>query len=85
VTTDSTSNAAIATAYLHCPRCGLSIPLRSRLLAIVHCPRCVARDRRLVELLISGSPGVPRRSPTTLCSRQWTEPLSATGELNHEG
>jgi hypothetical protein len=84
VTTDSTSDAAIATAYLHCPRCGLSIPLRSRLLTIVHCPRCVARDRRLVELLISAPPGSPSFANHSSQS-PLNRPLSATGELNHEG
>ncbi len=40
-------------SYLNCPRCRLSIEVRSRWLAIVHCPRCVARSRTLVELFHS--------------------------------
>jgi hypothetical protein len=42
--------------YLNCPRCGLSIAVRSRWLAIKHCPRCVARQRTVVELFGSRLP-----------------------------
>ncbi len=41
-------------SYMNCPRCGLSIRLRTGVAAIRHCPRCVARHRLLVELF--GSP-----------------------------
>jgi hypothetical protein len=47
---------APATPSLNCPRCGLSIALRSRWLAITHCPRCVARSRTIVELFSSRLP-----------------------------
>jgi len=41
---------------LNCPRCGLSIEIRSPWLAMTHCPRCVARDHAAVELLSSELP-----------------------------
>ncbi len=41
-------------SYMNCPRCGLSIQLRSGRTVIRHCPRCIARHRLLVELF--GSP-----------------------------
>jgi hypothetical protein len=47
---------APAASYLNCPRCGLSIALRSRWLAMAHCPRCVARSRTIVELFSSRAP-----------------------------
>jgi uncharacterized paraquat-inducible protein A len=50
------TESAPATHYLNCPRCGLSIALRSRWLAITHCPRCVARTRTIVELFGSRLP-----------------------------
>jgi hypothetical protein len=50
------TDLAPATPYLNCPRCGLSIALRSRWLAITHCPRCVARSRTIVELFSSRLP-----------------------------
>jgi hypothetical protein len=46
------------TVHLNCPRCGLSIQLRSQWLAIRHCPRCVARSRTAVEMFSSGLPTV---------------------------
>jgi hypothetical protein len=45
-----------ASPCLNCPRCGLSIALRWRWLAIAHCPRCVARSRTIVELSSSRPP-----------------------------
>jgi hypothetical protein len=48
--------SAPATPYLNCPRCGLSIALRSRWLAVKHCPRCVARTHTIVELFSSRLP-----------------------------
>jgi hypothetical protein len=50
------TDLAAATPYLNCPRCGLSIALRSRWLAITHCPRCVARSHTIVELFSSRLP-----------------------------
>ncbi len=50
------TNSAPTTPYLNCPRCGLSIAVRSRWLAIRHCPRCVARSRTIVELFGSRLP-----------------------------
>ncbi len=50
------TESASATPYLNCPRCGLSIALRVRWLAIKHCPRCVARSRTIVELFSSQLP-----------------------------
>jgi hypothetical protein len=52
-----------ATAELRCPRCGLSILLRPRRLAMAHCPRCIARHRTLVELLSSALPAGSPLSP----------------------
>ena len=43
-------------SYLNCPRCGLSIGIRSPWLTITHCPRCLARARALVEMFSSGLP-----------------------------
>jgi hypothetical protein len=54
--TGSRSDARPSAPYLNCPRCGLSIEVRSRWLAIRHCPRCVARTRTVVELFSSGLP-----------------------------
>ncbi len=45
-----------AGSYLNCPRCGLSIGIRSPWLAITHCPRCIARARTAVELFGSEMP-----------------------------
>jgi hypothetical protein len=42
--------------YLNCPRCGLSIEIRSHWLAVTHCPRCIARSRTAVELFSSEMP-----------------------------
>jgi hypothetical protein len=42
--------------YLNCPRCGLSIELRSQWLAVQHCPRCIARARTAVKLFSSTLP-----------------------------
>ncbi len=56
MTTDWTSGARPATPFLNCPRCGLSISLRSRGLANPHCPRCLERHSTIVELFSSGLP-----------------------------
>jgi hypothetical protein len=45
-----------AVALLSCPRCGLSIELKQRWLAVKHCPRCVARGRTAVEMVNSELP-----------------------------
>jgi hypothetical protein len=45
-----------AGSYLNCPRCGLSIGIRSPWLAITHCPRCIARHRVAVLLFSSELP-----------------------------
>jgi predicted RNA-binding Zn-ribbon protein involved in translation (DUF1610 family) len=45
-----------AALELKCPRCGLSITLRARWLAVEHCPRCVGRARILVSLLAEVRP-----------------------------
>jgi ribosomal protein S27AE len=50
------SSDATDTAYMNCPRCGLSIRLHPRMLTVRHCPRCVAVQRRLVELVSSPLP-----------------------------
>jgi hypothetical protein len=42
--------------YLTCPRCRLSIELKSQWLTIRHCPRCLGRNRTLVELFNSPLP-----------------------------
>jgi hypothetical protein len=55
LTTDSIIDARPAPPYLNCPRCGLSIALRSRLV-IRHCPRCLGRTRTVVELFSSQLP-----------------------------
>lgn len=54
--TDSTSDPRPAAIYLICPRCGLSIGLRARWLAVSHCPRCIAHTRTAVELFTSQLP-----------------------------
>jgi hypothetical protein len=41
-------------SYQSCPRCGLSIELRSAWLAVQHCPRCVARAHTTVAMVSSG-------------------------------
>lgn len=43
-------------SYRNCPRCGLSIGIRSPWLTITHCPRCLARARALVEMFSSELP-----------------------------
>lgn len=48
--------ASDAAVHLNCPRCGLSIEMRSRWLAIQHCPRCIARAHAVVEMFSSGLP-----------------------------
>ncbi len=40
-------------SFLNCPRCRLSLEMRSRWTAIRHCPRCLGRTRTLVELFSS--------------------------------
>ncbi len=64
---------AAAAPYLNCPRCGLSIEVRSRWLAITHCPRCVARARRAVELFSSRLPA------RTLYAENWRPRAEADG------
>jgi hypothetical protein len=56
VTTDWTSGVRPAPPFLNCPRCGLSISLRSRSLASAHCPRCLGRNGAIVELFGSRLP-----------------------------
>lgn len=36
---------------LTCPRCGLSLAIRSMTIAPSYCPRCLARRREAVELV----------------------------------
>jgi hypothetical protein len=48
------TDSSLGTRYLSCPRCGLSLALKSQWPAMKHCPRCVARSRTLIEL--SSSP-----------------------------
>jgi hypothetical protein len=59
--------------YLNCPRCGLSIEVRSRWLAIRHCPRCIARTRTVVELFGSGLPADARHGSDALSQAPATE------------
>ncbi len=54
--TASRFDVRLTASYLNCPRCGLSIEVRSPLLAIRHCPRCIGRSRTVVELFGSGLP-----------------------------
>jgi hypothetical protein len=56
LTTDSRIDTRLVASYLNCPRCGLSIKVRSQWLTIRHCPRCVARTRIAVELFVSTLP-----------------------------
>jgi len=42
--------------YLNCPRCGLSIGMRSPWLVMTHCPRCIARAHTAVEMFSSEMP-----------------------------
>ena len=56
MTTDWTSGARPALPFLNCPRCGLSISLRSRSPANAHCPRCLGRNGTIVELFSSRLP-----------------------------
>jgi hypothetical protein len=42
--------------YLNCPRCRLSIEVKSRRPTIAHCPRCIAHHHRIVELFSSQLP-----------------------------
>jgi hypothetical protein len=39
--------------YLGCPRCGLSVPLRTQWLVADHCPQCAAHTCTLVDLVVS--------------------------------
>jgi hypothetical protein len=48
--------SGLSAVYINCPRCGLSIGLRSRWLAIRHCPRCIARAHVVVEMFSSPLP-----------------------------
>jgi sporulation protein YlmC with PRC-barrel domain len=50
--TDAAFNPAAELPSLTCPRCGLSLEIRSRL-AIRYCPRCLGRSRSLIELFSS--------------------------------
>lgn len=43
-----------------CPRCGLSIGIRSPWLTVLHCPRCVARARALVRMCSAEPPSDER-------------------------
>jgi hypothetical protein len=56
LTTNPTTDARPAMPYLNCPRCGLSITLRSRWMAIRHCPRCLGHTRTPVELFSAQLP-----------------------------
>jgi hypothetical protein len=40
---------------MHCPRCGLTIRLRSLYLTVDYCPRCIARAKRAIPLTRSGT------------------------------
>jgi len=49
---------------LSCPRCGLTLSVRSELIRVEHCPRCIARAH-LVTVLVAGEPpGGDGGSPT---------------------
>jgi hypothetical protein len=52
--------------YLNCPRCGLSITLKTHWLAIKHCPRCLGRHRTLVEMFRSPLPADALYANTSL-------------------
>ena len=56
MSTSTQADASARRGHLHCPRCGLSIEVRTRRTAIRHCPRCVARSRVIVELFSSALP-----------------------------
>jgi hypothetical protein len=43
-------------SYLNCPRCGVSIRMRSPWFTMTHCPRCIARAGTTVELFSSEMP-----------------------------
>ncbi len=53
-------------SYLNCPRCGLSIGIRSPWLTMTHCPRCVARHRIAVQLFSSEMPASVLYTPGSL-------------------
>jgi hypothetical protein len=56
--TDSTAGARLATSFLNCPRCGLSISLRSRSLS----------GRRVLDRRIGQLASGRRRSVLTCCA-----------------
>lgn len=45
-----------ATAFLNCPRCGLSIRARGPWPGMEYCPRCLAREWPPVTLFVSTLP-----------------------------
>ena len=68
------------TAFLICPRCGLSIQPRARWLTVEHCPRCIARAQIPVRLFSSPL-------PSSELYRDGLAPnaRSATTDQRHEG
>jgi hypothetical protein len=42
-------------AYMNCPDCGLSVPLRARFMTLDVCPRCLARRRVARPMILSES------------------------------
>jgi hypothetical protein len=50
---------------MHCPRCGLTIRLRSPYLTVEYCSRCLARAKRAVVLERSGASAAETASAAT--------------------
>jgi Zn-finger nucleic acid-binding protein len=50
--------ARSGTAFLNCPRCGLSIRRKSESMNIENCPRCLARAQLPVRLFVSARPTI---------------------------
>lgn len=54
--------------YMNCPRCGLTVGVRTALLAVEHCPGCLARSRGAVLMASEARAGrhAGAASPTEL-------------------
>ncbi len=88
--TDIAFDARAATFFLNCPRCGLSVEVRSRWMAIRHCPRCLGRARTLVELFSSSLPaealyaeGLRPRAAVGLNAPPGAAPRSRRDDADH--
>jgi hypothetical protein len=67
-------------SYMTCPRCGLTVRIRTPYLALERCPRCIARARALVGMEFSNAP--PTLAPVDRLEVRGRTSLAAPAHAN---